>query len=152
MTAGDLIPDDDHVSRYCSPSRVVNGLPSAASFRLSAKDEGLSVNWPEFFQNLDCEQALERIRQALHAKLTLKPEGRLAVLNVGAAKAAVARAGRAAGLGGGAGICVVHRPEPGDPSHAEIVPPSTIAPMTVAVALQSLVRPEHVHQATPRTA
>ena len=139
-----MIPDDDHVSRYCSPGKIMSdGLPSAEGFR-PPKDLRLSVNWLEFFHELDCAHALDRVRHALQETLTIKPNGRLAVLNVLAAKVAAAEASKTAGLGQPLSICIEHQPLPGNPSHAEIGYPS-IAPMIVAAALQSLLQSEHMH-------
>ena len=42
---GDSLPDADHVSRYCSPGRIEDGLPAAAAFELRPQDQYLSVNW-----------------------------------------------------------------------------------------------------------
>ena len=85
------LPDDDHVSRYCKPSAIArDGLPLAAAFELRPGEDYLSVNWLEYFGASNFDAAIESVRNAFHAKgFRLKPNGRLAVLNIGTVKAAV---------------------------------------------------------------
>ena len=46
---GDIVPDADHVSRYCKPSAVdQRGKPMAAAFLPRSDDRFLSVNWLEY--------------------------------------------------------------------------------------------------------
>ena len=44
----DPIPDENHVSRYCPPSRVEDGMPLASAFALKPNEQFLSVNWLEY--------------------------------------------------------------------------------------------------------
>ena len=84
---GDSLPDADHVSRYCSPGRIEDGLPAAAAFELRPQDQYLSVNWLEYWRLSDLGMALDRIRGEFD--LRVSESGRFAVLNVSEVKAAV---------------------------------------------------------------
>lgn len=78
---GDLLPDQDHICRYCSATKFTeNGLITGAAFQLRPVDKYLSVNWLEFFQLADRHEQIREVRKVLR----LKPGARakLAVLNV----------------------------------------------------------------------
>lgn len=129
------------MAHYCSSSKLDDSrLPSARAFLFRERDSYLSANWLEYFRKPDRADALECVRHALRDKgFTIRPTGRLAVLNVGAAKEA------ALGVGNRT-FYIQYRPEPDDPSHAALggYEPD---PMLVALALQSLVRSENVYEA-----
>lgn len=87
MTCGDL-PDDAHVVRYISPSRVdENGILNGKAFRLRPNENGLSINWPGYFADLDKSEQINEVRRL--SRLRLRRNGRFAELNVGVAKQAV---------------------------------------------------------------
>ena len=87
MTCGDL-PDNAHIVRYISPSRVdENGNVNGKAFRLRPNENGLSVNWIDFFADLDKPGQINEVRRL--SRLELRSNGRFAELNVGAAKQAV---------------------------------------------------------------
>ena len=78
-------PNDNHVVRYAKPTSVrADGSVDGSEFRLRRKDTGLSVNWLEYFQGLDTSQQLDKVGQL--SRLTMRPNGRLAELNVGITK------------------------------------------------------------------
>lgn len=84
MNSADL-PDNDHVVRYAKPTSVrEDGSVDGSAFRLRRNDRGLSVNWLEYFQGLLKSQQLDKIRQL--SRLTMRPNGRLAELNIADAK------------------------------------------------------------------
>jgi len=84
------IPDRDHLSRYCKPSTVDDGLPTASAFELRPGEDHLSVNWLEYFAAPDLATAVHLVRSAFHDKAyRLRPGGRFAVFPCGAAKIAV---------------------------------------------------------------
>ena len=84
MTGTDL-PDDDNVVRYAKPTTVrEDGSVDGSAFRLRPSDKGLSVNWLQYFQGLDKSQQLDMVRQSY--RLTMRPNGRLAELNIGSTK------------------------------------------------------------------
>ena len=116
MTCGDL-PDDAHVVRYISPSRVdENGTVNGKAFRLRPNENGLSVNWIDFFADLGKSEQINEVRRL--SRLELRSNGRFAELNVGVAKQAV-RAELP-------NLRFVHYPLPAvdeydaDPSHSQI--------------------------------
>ncbi len=87
MTCGDL-PDDAHIVRYISPSRVdENGIVNGKAFRLRSNEKGLSINWLDFFSDLDKPGQINEVRRL--SRLELRSNGRFAELNVGVAKQAV---------------------------------------------------------------
>ena len=84
MTGTDL-PDDDHVVRYAKPTTVrENGSVDGSVFRLRPSDKGLSVNWLDYYQRLNKSQQLDKVRRS--SRLAMRPNGRLAELNIGVTK------------------------------------------------------------------
>ena len=83
--SGAELPDDNHVVRYAKPTSVYeDGSVDGSEFRLRRNDAGLSVNWLECVQGLDKSQQLDKVRRL--SRLTMRPKGRLAELNIGATK------------------------------------------------------------------
>ncbi len=79
------LPNDDHVVRYAKPTSVrEDGSVDGSEFRLRPSDKGLSVNWLDYYQGIDKSQQLDKVRQS--SRLTMRPNGRLAELNVGVTK------------------------------------------------------------------
>lgn len=76
----DIISDSDHVSRYCSPSRVEEDEPLATAFELDDDDEYLSVNWLEYWNVSGKDEAMNCIRGEFDREV--RHNGRFAVLNV----------------------------------------------------------------------
>lgn len=84
MDGGDELDPDHHVSRYCKPSQVENGMPGVSAFEMPPGDPHLSVNWLEFYQSNHKDECIPEIRQEyLNNNYTLRANGRFAVLNVG---------------------------------------------------------------------
>ena len=135
------VPNSDHVVHYCSPSNVdkEEGLPTARAFFPRDHGKYLSVNWLEYLKKPDIDSAVACVRPVLAKKIMLRSNGRLAVLNVGQVKSAARAAGNTA-------LDFEHRPEPNDESHAVLTGYSS-GDIAVGLALQSLVRIEHMHQA-----
>ena len=137
---GDQLPETDHVAYYCSSSKIDDrGLPSARAFLPRNHEQHLSVNWLEHFGEPNQPRAVARVRLVLANKMTIRRSGKLAVLNVGEVKNAARRAGNTT-------LGIEHRPEPCDQSHAGITGYSS-GDLVVGLALQSLVRDEHMHPA-----
>ncbi len=61
--SGIEIDENHHVSRYCKPRFIDDGLPIAEAFALRDKEEYLSVNWLEYFDTLNLTQAVDCVRQ-----------------------------------------------------------------------------------------
>ena len=134
---GDPLPDEDHVSRYCSPARVESGLPSAAAFELRPQDQFLSVNWLEYWGQPDLVVALDRVRKEFH--LQVREDGRFAVLNVSAVKLAIERVTQRQSS-------VTHQPTVAMESHAGAFGFSS-NDFEVAVELARMAHPQDVFPA-----
>ena len=81
---GDLLPDSDHVSRYCPPKTIDNGDILATAFMLKSGEEYLSVNWLESLKVSGRDAQLAEVRRCI--RLKLGATARLAVLNVGSSR------------------------------------------------------------------
>jgi len=113
---GDLLPDHDHISRYCSVTQCTEGEQvTGRAFQLRQIDNYLSANWLEFLQLYNRKNEIEEIRKVLSSKLSLGAKAKIAVLNVGkiidyvCTKSPDARKLR-----------VSHEPEENDPSHSGV--------------------------------
>lgn len=78
---GDHLPDQHHISRYCKPVTIADGKPTGASFMLRPVDDFLSVNWLEYFGNIDQDSQIDKVRECI--ELSLAASGLFAILNVG---------------------------------------------------------------------
>ena len=122
---GDDLPDDDQIVRYVKPSMIrEDGHPDGSEFRLRPDrpdDVGLSVNWLGAFE-LEKNHQLAEVRRL--CRLTLRPSGRFAEMNIGTVKKKVTEELET--------LRIVHDPLEAeaefeaDPSHSEItgLPPS----------------------------
>ena len=125
-----LVPDADHVVRYCKPRYVdqCSGIPSVDAFRLRLGEGDLSVNWLEYTgfrigsgSYVGRSSAVAQIRKSI--QLGLNRSGAFALFNVLALKEVLA-------FFGGADPRVEHDPKGpvaargkhpakcADPSHA----------------------------------
>ena len=130
------LPNSDSVVLYAKPNQILDDQPGkvdGSAFVWKGRGEGLSVNWLEYF-GPDRAISIQQIRQVI--RITLRPNGRFAVLGVAAAKQAVI-------AGGGSSPEVTSSPAPGDPSHASIGR-YTIEDFQVAVELKALVSQQGV--------
>ena len=83
--AGGELRDEHHVVRYIRPTLVwEDGSVDGSAFRLRAGENGLSINWIEHFGDQTKALQLEQIRRL--SRITMRPRGRLAELNVGTTK------------------------------------------------------------------
>lgn len=80
---GDLIPDTDHIARYCKPTHVSDGKIQATAFMLREGEGSLSVNWLEFLNCTNRESEIKEIRNVYSKKLKVGVNAKIAVLNVG---------------------------------------------------------------------
>ena len=110
---GYVIPDRNHVVRYCLPRFVdqQTGLPERDAFRLNRQreEESLSVNWLEYFDygmvldtRVEREAAVDMVRAVMQYDLDRR--GRFAFLGVADLKRVVEE-------GGGAEPFVEHDPQ-----------------------------------------
>lgn len=110
----DLDPSS-HIFRHIKKSWMDGDFVDPAAFRLRRGsdgrfEEGLSVNWVEYFQATTPAAAVEPLRKCLLDKgRVVGGESRFALLNVGAARAAAARY---------VPVEIVRDGEPDDPSHS----------------------------------
>ena len=114
---GDMIPEEDHVVRYCIP-RYVNRqskLPEIDAFRLRhGKEDSLSVNWIEHFDPcvvLDTRDQREAVVDKVRDVMQYDPNVRGAFAFFG-----VDEVKRAVEAGGGVDPYVEHDPKPAQPA------------------------------------
>ncbi len=106
----DVIPDEDHVARFCKKTTIYQGEIQASAFILRKKYEPcLSVNWLEYLKCQNREEEIIEIRNILSSKLALHRDAKIAVLNVGE----VCDLDRE-------NLEVLHNPALSDPSHSGI--------------------------------
>lgn len=103
---GEIVPDEDHVTRLCGGSHVrEDGSIAATAFKLRPGEAYLSVNWLEVLGLPTRQAATEEVRRVLATKRTVGSTARLAMLNVG-------RSRDVARQGGIAQVNLVFRHEP----------------------------------------
>ena len=86
-----MLPDGDNVVRYCPKGKQTEDCqPAVTAFYLNKEaDDGLSVNWIEYFRLPKLSEALVGVRLAMIGKgYTLRKSGLFALINVGAARRA----------------------------------------------------------------
>ena len=135
------LPDRDHLSRHCKPSSIdAFGLPMASAFELRKGEPYLSTNWLEYFDTLGITTSVSEVRQAFIDKgYRLRPNGRFAVFNIGAARIAARDVA-------GHTLRIEHQPLDDDESHAGVFG-STEDDFAVAVELKALVAHQDVYPA-----
>jgi len=113
---GDPVPTEDHISRYCSPSKCTEeGEVTGTAFQFSMPHEYLSVNWLEYLQQANRQDEIQEVRRVLSSKLTLSSKGKIAVLNVGDIINNVFKNSPDHKI-----LNISHEPEENDPSHSGI--------------------------------
>ena len=113
-----MIPDNDHVARYCKPSSVEDGVISATAFMLreEIREQYLSVNWLEYLDVADRATEIRTLQTLYSNMLTVRANARIAVLNVGNTRTQVERDSPDTRV-----IRILHEPiEPNDMSHSGI--------------------------------
>jgi hypothetical protein len=112
---GDVIPDKNHISRYCKATQVADGQVQSTAFMLRAGKESLSVNWLEFLKCSSRDGEIGELQRISASKLSVGARAKIAVLNVGEVRKKVRRESP-----DGRNINVLHDPEAQDPSHSGI--------------------------------
>ncbi len=115
---GNTVPDDNHIARLCLRQHVDNGQILATGFNLRLSDVFLSVNWLEYLRCPSRDKEIAEIQKVYSVKLTIKPDAKIAVLNVGEVREKVLT-----GSQDRRNLKVLHEPLP-DPSHPNINDPS----------------------------
>jgi hypothetical protein len=113
---GDVIPDKDHIARYCRPTDIAEGQLQAPAFMLRDNERGLSVNWLEFLSCDSRENEIAEVRNIYSAKLNRVSAGaKIAVLNAGEVREKVCTEHPDNLI-----VDIIHEPSKIDPSHSEI--------------------------------
>ncbi len=113
---GDTIPDEDHISRYCKPSKISeDGQIEFGAFMLRKDEEGLSVDWLESLNCPSREEEIIKMRKIYPTRLTVGVNAQIATLNVGEVRQKVLTESL-----DNRNLEVQHSPYPDDPSHSEI--------------------------------
>ena len=113
---GQVVPDSDHVARYCKASTVEGGEVQATAFMLREGEAYLSVNWLEDLNCSDRRSEVSALQDLYSRKLSVGTMARIAILNVGAFRTKVAQESPDIRR-----LRVLHEPIiPEDPSHAGI--------------------------------
>lgn len=112
---GDVIPDPEHVARYCGASTVDNDKIQATAFMLSERHEYLSVNWLEALGGPDRASQVRDLQKLYVTKLKVGAKARIAIFNVGTVRTKVESESSDRRL-----LRVLHEPEPDDSSHSAI--------------------------------
>lgn len=133
------IDEKDHVARYCKPPCVrADGLPLACAFQLRLQEGYLSVNWLEYYKELNLAVAIDCVRQAFINK-GYKParSGRFAVLQVNQMKSVVSSLSSKP-------FRVKYLPTAKDPSHTGIFG-YTASDKLIALKISELACAEDMH-------
>ena len=135
------IDENHHVARYCKPPCVgADGLPLACAFQLRLKlnEKYLSVNWLEYYNELNLAKAVDCVRQAFLNK-GYKParSGRFAVLQVNQMKSVIS------GLSSKP-FRVKYLPKAKDPSHTGVFG-YTASDKLIALKISELACTEDMH-------
>ena len=131
------LDDDDHVSRYCSPRTIENGMPTGVAFLPRTTDDYLSVNWLECFNEPSFASAIAKIRDVFRSKdFCIKPDGQFAIINV--------REAKFAGLNANRNLRVERRSEPDDESHAGIIG-YTATDLEIAEEIAYKIKPHELY-------
>ncbi|HLO00634.1 MAG TPA: hypothetical protein VK208_19400 [Pyrinomonadaceae bacterium] len=113
---GQIVPDSDHVARYCKASTVEGSQIQATAFMLRDREEYLSVNWLEDLNRSDRKSEISALQEIYSRKLSIGTAAQIAVLNVGTLRTKVASETHDTRW-----LRVLHDPIlPEDPSHSGI--------------------------------
>jgi len=116
---GDLLPESDHIARYCKPTQAPKGQIQATAFMVRSGEESLSVNWLEYLNCSSREHEITEIRNTYASKFNrVGATAKIAVLNVGEVREKVLTESEDK-----RNLEILHDPiedEPSDPSHSGV--------------------------------
>ncbi len=112
---GDIIPDDDHIARFCRPSHISNGTIQATAFMVRKIEQCLSVNWLEFLNCSNRNDEITEVRKIYNKKLAVSANAQIAVLNVGTLRNSIETESLDNRV-----LEVLHNPSSNDESHSGI--------------------------------
>lgn len=139
---GDILPDADHVSRYCKKKAVDGNHVLPTAFDPRDGETYLSFNWLEYLRAPDVDTAIELVRVAFRRKeFCVAPKGKFIVLNVGGIRAEVR-------VLTGTTPRIEHLPEIYDESHTGIWG-YDMEDHTIKTHIANLVRPNSIYPAIP---
>jgi hypothetical protein len=132
------VPETDHIARHCRGTQIAeDGRPHSAAFICDDSD-GISCNWVEYFEG-NANTRFAQVRAAIAARRTVTGTHRIAILNVGAARASALNR-----IAQSIAIMKDPRPEengkPADPSHALIEQAMEAARVALGEALADCVK------------
>lgn len=137
-----IIPDSDHVARYCKPSTIDGDEIQATAFFLRPEEPDLSVNWLEFFKLKSREKEISEIQKIYSRKFKkVSSNARIAVLNVGETKIKVLESEDKRNLK------FKHNPLQEDPSHSSIYDMRPNAEEIAELILSVVDHKNHVYPA-----
>lgn len=116
----DIIPDEDHIARYCKPSKISeDGQIEFGAFMLRKDEEGLSVDWLELLNCSSRESEILEMRKIYPLRLAVGAKAKIAILKVGEVRKKVQTESLDKRI-----LKVIHEPLVDDPSvvdpHSEI--------------------------------
>lgn len=113
---GEMIPDQNHIARFCRPMQAPEGQIQATAFMLRPDEESLSVNWLEFLDCSNRKSEITKIRTIYSETFTtVGARAKIAILNVGEVRKKVLTESP-----DGRNLEVRHDPLVNDPSHSGI--------------------------------
>lgn len=113
---GEMIPDQNHIARFCRPWQAPEGQIQATAFMLRPDEESLSVNWLEFLDCSNRKSEITKIRTIYSETFTtVGARAKIAILNVGEVHKKVLTESP-----DGRNLEVRHNPLVNDPSHSGI--------------------------------
>lgn len=137
-----IIPDSNHVARYCKPTTVENDEILATAFLMRPIDESLSVNWLEYFKLSTREKEISKIQDVYNIKLNVSPKSRIAVVNIGQARKKVFFESDDR-----RNLLFKHDPSKGDPSHSGIFNLKPDDEMIAELILSVVDQKRHIYPA-----
>lgn len=137
-----IIPDNNHVARYCKPTTVENNEILATAFLMKPIDESLSVNWLEYLKLPTREKEISKIQDVYNKKLNVSSKSKIVVVNVGLArkKVSVESDDRR-------NLLFKHDPSKEDPSHSGIFNLKPDDEMIAELILSVVDQEHHVYPA-----
>ena len=137
-----IIPDSDHIARYCKPTAIEDDEILATAFFLRPDEESLSVNWLEYLKLPSREKEISEIQKLYGRKFNrVSPTARIAVLNVGKAKNIVLESEDRRNLK------FKHEPLKEDPSHSSIYNLKPDCEMIAELILSVVDQKNHLYPA-----
>ena len=109
-----IIPEDNHVLRYCTPLKTDNGMPIWKAFKPKETEKYLSVNWIEFYGHKNYLLAVDQIRKDFGKIYNLSKKGLFVMFHVSSTKKSIEQ------MGSGHSLQFKKEPCPNNPSHAGI--------------------------------